>query len=392
MAEKNAMTCLPGSKDAVVYTDSCFYLDFGIAEKLWDFYEQEGALNCEICSYGDFLQAMGPRNTSDYTQDTKNVKDVTDSLLETRLKVFNLLHDSQLQVLALDVSKFYHFGTLREYIHQMCEDHFLAAVLGFQRLMFSIVGADPDEPYAKRTKPNQDDNPIEGCIMHSILTGGTRIRANSIVEYCKFTVPITVGKNCVLSNLEYTLNQIQSMEIPAGTFIHTVPINIDEQVKFVTIFCSVYDDVKKEIDRKMSWSLKFADTTVGEAANALNLNYEDLFDLDTPKANLWNMRIFPVMASVSTSLISAVVALTCLHGNAYVSTSYCDHQFMSMADLVRYKCISTMIHNRNTLYNEIKSQISYSAYTQPQQQAPPPPPQQHQPQPQQHAHPGWPTM
>ena len=358
MAEKNAIISHPSSKDPIVYSDSCFYMDFDVAEKLWDFYEQEGPLSCEICSYGDFMQAIGPKNTNEYIQDTKNVKDFTDSLLDTRMKVFNLLHDCQLQVLALDASKFYHFGSMREYLHNMCEDYFMSAALGFRRLMFSIVDTEPEQCYMKRSEPAEDDDLIKGCVMHSILTGGTRIPATSIVEYCKFTVPITVGKNCLLSNLECTLNQVQCIEIPAGTFIHTVPISIDEQVKYVTIFCSVYDDVKKAVDREMSCSFKCADTTVGEAAKALNLNYEDLFATGVTKANLWNMRIFPAMASASTSLISAVVALTCLHGKASVSTSYCDHQVMSMEDLVKYKCVNTMIHNRNTLYNEIKSQMS----------------------------------
>ena len=360
--EKKAAMYLPDSSDAVVYTDSSFYMDFGIAEKLASFYEQEGGLSCEICSFGDFLQAMGPQNTSEYIHDTKNVKDVTDSLLTTRLKIFNLLHGRQLNVLVLDASKFYHFGTLGEYMYHMCENHFLSACLDFQTIVFSIVGdTNTDEPSRKLSKINQNDNPVEGCVMHSILTGGSRVGTKSIVEYCKFTAPITVGKNCVLSNLEYSLNQIQSMKIPAGTFIHTVPIKIDEHVRYVTVFFSVHDDVKKKIDREESHSLTFTDTTVGKAANALNLNCEDLFDKAMSKVNLWNMRLFPVMTSASMSLVSAVEALACIQGETGVSANYCDYQFMSMDDLLKYKCIDTMIHNRNILYNEIKSQITFNS-------------------------------
>lgn len=56
-----------------VYTDSLFYMDHKTAKKLLAFYEKIGKLHCEIDAYGDFLQALGPGATVEYTKNTSNV-------------------------------------------------------------------------------------------------------------------------------------------------------------------------------------------------------------------------------------------------------------------------------------------------------------------------------
>lgn len=50
-----------------VYTDSIFFVDWTTAKQLHDHLSKVN-LNCEICSFGDFLQALGPNSSVDYTR------------------------------------------------------------------------------------------------------------------------------------------------------------------------------------------------------------------------------------------------------------------------------------------------------------------------------------
>lgn len=105
-----------------IYSDSAFFMDYATTKLLLDWSKQNGALDCEIDAYGDFLQALGPEGTITYCNNVRNVTMVQPNLVKTRESIFHLLRDSQLNVLMLNKSKFYHIGTTAEYIHHFCED------------------------------------------------------------------------------------------------------------------------------------------------------------------------------------------------------------------------------------------------------------------------------
>ena len=106
----------------LVYTDSVFYMDWTSAKKLHDFCETIQPIDCEIDAYGDFLQALGTDASVDYTENVANVVKETSSLITKRKEIFHLLKGTQLNVLLLNESKFYHIGTTKEYIHHFCLD------------------------------------------------------------------------------------------------------------------------------------------------------------------------------------------------------------------------------------------------------------------------------
>ena len=105
-----------------VYTDSNFFLDWNTAKKLLSLFVKIRPLECEICAYGDFLQALGPAATVDYTKNVANVTNETSSLVRTRERIFNFLKGTELNVLLFQQSRFYHLGTTAEYIHHFCND------------------------------------------------------------------------------------------------------------------------------------------------------------------------------------------------------------------------------------------------------------------------------
>ena len=105
-----------------VYTDSVFFVDWRTAKNLYDFSQDIQPIDCEIDAYGDFLQALGPEASADYTENVANVTKETSSLISKRKKIFEFLKGTQLNVLLLNESKFYHLGTTMECIHHFCDD------------------------------------------------------------------------------------------------------------------------------------------------------------------------------------------------------------------------------------------------------------------------------
>ena len=105
-----------------VYTDSVFFVDWRTAKNLYDFSQEIQPIDCEIDAYGDFLQALGPEASADYTKNVANVTKETSSLISKRKKIFEFLKGTQLNVLLLNESKFYHLGTTMECIHHFCDD------------------------------------------------------------------------------------------------------------------------------------------------------------------------------------------------------------------------------------------------------------------------------
>ena len=104
-----------------VYTDSVFFVDWRTAKNLYDFSQQIQPIDCEIDAYGDFLQALGPEASADYTENVANVTKETSSLISKRKKIFEFLKGIQLNVLLLNESRFYHLGTTMECIHHFCD-------------------------------------------------------------------------------------------------------------------------------------------------------------------------------------------------------------------------------------------------------------------------------
>ena len=105
-----------------MYTDSTYFVDWNTAKKLYDFADEIKPIDCEIDAYGDFLQALGPEASADYTKNVANVTKETSSLVEKRKKIFEFLKGTPLNVLLLNESKFYHIGTTKEYIQHFCKD------------------------------------------------------------------------------------------------------------------------------------------------------------------------------------------------------------------------------------------------------------------------------
>ena len=107
-----------------IYSDSAYFMDMETGLLLLDWYQKRGGVKCEIDAYGDFLQALGPEADTEYCKNVKNVTIALPELIPTREEIFQTLRKTQLNVLMLNKSKFYHIGTTKEYLEHFCQDQF----------------------------------------------------------------------------------------------------------------------------------------------------------------------------------------------------------------------------------------------------------------------------
>ncbi|KAE8294261.1 Serine/threonine-protein kinase TNNI3K [Larimichthys crocea] len=176
---KRQSGCFSLTDAEFVYTDSTYYVDFDTAKSLLNLLKELGPLDCEIDAYGDFLQALGPRATIDYTSNTANVTKEESSLVGIRQKIFHLLKGTPLNVILLNNSKFYHIGTTSEYLFHLTEDVALRGELGLLSSAFSV---------------HMNENSSGCCIMYSVLDPICSVGAGSVVEYSRLGAGVCIDE------------------------------------------------------------------------------------------------------------------------------------------------------------------------------------------------------
>ena len=286
-----------------VFTDSNFFFDHSISDKLLRFYQQNKPISGEICVYGDYLQPLGCNATPDYINNCKNVMSMSDNLIATRRKVYDLLRGSPLSVLALKRSKFYHIGTLSEYVESYCDSTDLRSELGLSKFSFSAcVGCNSSEKEAR----------VGGCIMHSLVTDQCSFDDRSVVEFCKFDAGgVTVQENCIISNCVYDGNS--QLTIPQNTFMQTVPVfDPKGQPMYVTLLYSVKDDLKAKVSSfSEAHNLSYFQRSLMSVRPGVTS--DELFGEGCP-LTLWNAKLFPLSSTAQSSFL---LALSCV--NSFIS-------------------------------------------------------------------------
>uniref|UniRef100_A0A8C8ZU92 Fucose-1-phosphate guanylyltransferase n=1 Tax=Prolemur simus TaxID=1328070 RepID=A0A8C8ZU92_PROSS len=321
-----------------VYTDSLFYMDHASAKKLLAFYEKIGTLNCEIDAYGDFLQALGPGATVEYTRNTSNVTKEESELIDMRQRIFHLLKGTSLNVVVLNNSKFYHIGTTEEYMFHFTSDSSLKSELGLHSIIFSIF---PDTPECSGKT---------SCILQSILDSRCSLAPGSVVEYSRLEPDVTVGENCIISG-SYIITKAA---LPAYSFVCSLSLKMNGCLKYSTMAFGVQDDLKKNVktlsDVKL---LQFFGVCFLSCLDIWNLEVtEELFSGNKTCLSLWTARIFPVCSSLSDSVTTSVRMLNAVQNKSAFSLK--SYKLLSIEEMLIYKDIEDMIAYREQIFLEVK--------------------------------------
>ncbi|NWS56717.1 FPGT guanylyltransferase, partial [Chunga burmeisteri] len=323
-----------------VYTDSIFYIDHSIAKQLLAFYKQMGTLCCEIDAYGDFLQALGPGATQDYTKNKSNVTKEELRLVEVRQKLYSLLKGTTLNVIVLNNSKFYHIGTTQEYLFHFTSDSKLKFELDLLPVAFSIF-SDKAETLGQ-----------SASVIQSILEPGCFIGPGSIIEYSRIGPEVSVGKSSIISGSYINLK----VEIPSNCFLSSLSIKMNDQVQYVSIVFSVEDDLKKSVKSLSDiHSLHFFGVSLLECLDLWGVKVSDqLFCSENTRLGLWTARIFPVCSTLSESVrISLKMLNSVQHMSAFKLNGF---KLLSVAEMLTYKDVEDMLKFRKQIYDEISLQ------------------------------------
>ncbi|XP_074953383.1 fucose-1-phosphate guanylyltransferase [Phalacrocorax aristotelis] len=323
-----------------VYTDSIFYMDHSIAKKLLIFYKQMGTLCCEIDAYGDFLQALGPGATQDYTKNTSNVTKEESQLVEVRQKLCSLLKGTTLNVIVLNNSKFYHIGTTQEYLFHFTSDSKLKFELDLLSVAFSII-SDKAETLDQ-----------SASIIQSILEPGCFIGPGSVIEYSRIGPEVSVGKNSIISG-SYINSKV---DIPSNCFLSSLSIKIHDQVKYVSMVFSVEDNLKKTVKLLSDiCSLQFFGVSLLECLDLWGVKVSDqLFSSENTCWGLWTARIFPVCSTLSESVRMSLKMLNSVqHMSPFKLNGF---KLLSVEEMLTFKDVKDMLKFRKQIYDEIHLQ------------------------------------
>ncbi|XP_070261489.1 fucose-1-phosphate guanylyltransferase isoform X1 [Myotis yumanensis] len=320
-----------------VYTDSLFYMDHKSAKKLLAFYEKIGTLNCEIDAYGDFLQALGPGATVEYTRNTSNVTKEGSELVDMRQRIFHLLKGTSLNVVVLNNSKFYHIGTTEEYLCHFTSASSLKSELGLQSIAFSISPAVP-ECFGNTS-----------CIIQSILDSRCSVSPGSVVEYSRLGPDVSVGENCIISGSSI----ITTAVLPAYSFVCSLSLKMNGHLKYSTMAFGVQDNLKRNVKTLSDIkSLQFFGVCFLSCLGIWNLNItEELFSGNKTCLSLWNARIFPVCTSLNDSVTTSIKMLNAVQSKSAFSLN--NYKLLSIEEMLAYKDVEDMITYREQIFREI---------------------------------------
>ncbi|XP_060788667.1 fucose-1-phosphate guanylyltransferase [Neoarius graeffei] len=322
--------------DEVVYTDSTYYISYGTVEKLLDLFREIGPLRCEIDAYGDFLQSLGTTVTAEYTNNTENVMKKEKDLVEVRKKIFQHLKGTQLNVIILNKSKFYHLGTMEEYLFHLTVDLCLREELGLQTITFSSCPLDMCE--------NKNM-----CIIQSIVHPSVRVHEGTVVEFSRLEDGVELGKSSIISSCWVD----RGLCVPSSIFMHSFTVFWDGRTQFVTVAFGVKDDLKKTVSSRADVNrLEVFGVSVGDCVSLWGLSAGDIrLSGDGCVCNLWTCCMFPVCEDMKSSFSTTLQMVQAALGDGVVNLQ--KHTLLSLQDILHHKDLETMLRFRNDLYEEI---------------------------------------
>ncbi|KAF7658118.1 hypothetical protein LDENG_00017240 [Lucifuga dentata] len=331
-------SCFSLADAEFVYTDSTYYVDFDTAKSLLNLLKQLGPLECEIDAYGDFLQALGPKATIEYTRNSANVTKEESSLVQVRQKIFSHLRGTPLNVILLNNSKFYHIGTTSEYLFHLTEDAALRTELGLLSSAFSLC-------------PNENpEGSAACCVMYSVLAPSVSVAAGSVVEFSRLGSGVAVGSGSVVSGCWVD----PGLSVPDGVFMHSLCVNHQDQTRFVTIVFGIKDNLKHSVEAPACLEeLQLFGVSLAECVSHWGLQKEVLkFSGDTSSCSLWNTCLFPVCSDQQRSFSVSLEMLQAILGGSTFTLPK-DTQLMSMQESLQWKNLEEMLKFRKGLYDEI---------------------------------------
>eukprot|EP01135_Chromosphaera_perkinsii_P005500 Nk52_evm49s352 gene=Nk52_evmTU49s352 len=268
-----------------VFTDSTFYIGGEVVSCLLDVFDKVYPFEEEIDAYGDILGSLGAQ------------QDTPPSLQPSKLKklVFKRLNGIPVSCILAPSSRFFHFGTLEEYILHFCGKSELSNQFEIPSWCCSSCW-----PAHKDPNPPERTCPQGSLVFQSFIDGNmdTRVLPPSIIEYSVVGAGSEIEGGSVISCCRIPKGTC----IPKEIILHTVALKSADatQPLYVTVMFGITDDLKAEIDSgAISEDNRYANRSLSE----FKLNESKVWPSSKVTRTLWHAKLFNPCRSPEESLL-----------------------------------------------------------------------------------------
>ncbi|GAB6019458.1 hypothetical protein CHUAL_001037 [Chamberlinius hualienensis] len=320
--------------DGRVCTDSAFFFDHNISRKCVKFMSKGRRILTEIDAYKHFLQPLGKNPEMCPSDESAMVHEL-----------FSLLKGTNINVILLTKSNFYHLGTMVEYLENLTLNSDKPNDF-FDEMNLSCLSNSKCEGILSPLKSHP-------TILHSIIGSDVDIRFRSVVEWSRVNSGTSIGSGCIISHCDIDSNLI----LPSGICFHTVAVVVrnNQSVEFTTLAFSIDDDLK--IIANEIGLLKYLGVDLGKVCKLLELNTEEIFpDFEKRELSLWKVKLFPVAKTMRDSFKLTLFMVNRILGRNE-NREPSDFQFsrLSLAEMVKLKCVKTMMAYKEEISNQTTS-------------------------------------
>lgn len=279
-----------------VWSDSVFWLSAKLYDKLLKWYSNNTPLTSELDAYAHFLPCLGSR--------MKNAK--PSDFADFRTEMLPLLQDSNFQLVLLNKSKFYHLGTMQEYLMHFNILDVFCRELGIVKNTSNIP-----KPFIERNKSSSNDVSIhEKMAIETYFSDATlgvtvlQDKAQVVIENCFIDLPLeieghTIISNCTLKKCPSVRFLYDRVSLFQGFLYHTVPITYENQNLYVTIAFDINCNMKKT-SKNLS-EIELYGTTLSDVVCYLGYKSEDVMPKNAAVISLWTAKIFVGKPSAAES-------------------------------------------------------------------------------------------
>ncbi|CAI2171685.1 18709_t:CDS:2 [Funneliformis geosporum] len=316
MRNHNGIIHLDNGGYEFVYTDSTYFFDYNILKIFLKILDEIQPLTYELEAWSDFLS----------TKFTNRIITQEISTLEkaqlTILKELYSLENPKLNVLILNNSKFYHMGTMFEYLNECCINPQFKGIVKFTS----------EESLDKKTSNNGNI-----CMINSHINENTvlfeefaPIILDNIKVHKTFAEEdkkVIIGGWSILSNIELNTSNLMSKEIriPNHICMFTLHLKIlnqkifstfNNEEGFVTFIFGINDDMKAKYS--FDSLIIYKNILVHKIIHSQYYKCKNLQEQLPPKLALWNAPIFPMTKTKEQSIKLAIQMLEKIEKAKYI--------------------------------------------------------------------------
>lgn len=358
-----------GGVEEQIFSDSVFWLSHKVCQALLHWYADNKPLNSELDAYAHFLPCFGTRMKDAKPEDYKDF----------RSQMLPILSGFKMKVILLRNSKFYHLGTMKEYLTHFCAMESFNKELGLVKNTSNIpnpfkvlsnsdgVNEESHNSATNGSSTNGEalsQGSVKGVAIQCHFSHSCEVRAPEeckvLLEYCQIAVPIAIQGDVILSNC--SVQECPTVKILSkcvnlfdNLLYHTSPIHQNGRTSYVTVAFDLDSDMKKKshcyteltlFGRPLSHLLDISGYTKDNITSGVEHG---------GMISLWTAKVFPKGNNAPESfwlthnLVNYFKQNDSRSQQIDISSACNESLFYSMSDVVKLKDIDRLIKDRKHL-------------------------------------------